>query len=455
MLYVTDSGGVAVRAFVLGSSAPPRVISVGKQPQGLVASPVVQLVYVANFADSSVSVIAAATNTVIKTIVQGIGSDPWPMVAHPDGSKVYVGNGAGAVAVISTATNSVVTTIATGISAAITSLAITPDGSILYANSGYSTQVAVIETSDGTLAATIQLGYNPGGMAVSPSGSQLYVCYYRMVTPPVSGSSVNVFDTSTNEQTASIEVGQLPLSVVFGPGGQCAYVTCEQSCQVNVIDVVQQKATATIPVGNTPVDIAIGPDGQHAYVSSILADGSTSISVIDLSTNQVTGTLPGGAGACEVAVLSVITPPANSKLVTAGLSCTFCPGPNPDHNYNFSACTLSVQNMNPVSYPPSDLSPWVSLDFYASTTNSPSSSEMKPLGDIPLLVDNLNPQASLAVNVAAERKGLFNMSRILMANPTELTVGESYYLYAQVRNDAGSIDTNCGTFSSEPFVYSL
>jgi len=307
VLYVTDCvGDGTVTALTLGSSAPPTIISVGRQPQGLVVSPVIQLVYVANYGSGSVSVISAATNTVIKTIVDGIGTNPWPMVAHPDGSKVYVGNGAGGVVVISTATNSVMRTIATGISATITNLAISPDGSTLYANSGFDTQIAVIAASNGTLVTTIQLGnYNPGGMAVSPSGSQLYVCIYRQVNPRVSGTTVSVFDTSTYGEPVSITVGSMPGCVVFGPSGQFAYVASEELDQVDVIDVVQQKLTATIPVGFAPADIAIDPGGQQAYVSCVRADGGASISVINLATNVLTGTLAGGTGAFDVAVIKI------------------------------------------------------------------------------------------------------------------------------------------------------
>jgi YVTN family beta-propeller protein len=69
-------------------------------------------VYVANFGDSTVSVIATATNTVIGSpiLVGGnIRSVPVGLAVTPDGSKVYVANsGDSTVSVIATASDTVI-----------------------------------------------------------------------------------------------------------------------------------------------------------------------------------------------------------------------------------------------------------------------------------------------------------------------------------------------------------
>jgi YVTN family beta-propeller protein len=69
-------------------------------------------VYVANADDTTVSVIATATNTVTATIP--VGYNPQGVAVTPDGSQVYVTIYPNTVSVIATATNMVTATIPVG-----------------------------------------------------------------------------------------------------------------------------------------------------------------------------------------------------------------------------------------------------------------------------------------------------------------------------------------------------
>jgi YVTN family beta-propeller protein len=71
-------------------------------------------VYVANFLDTTVSVIDTATNTVVGSPIT-VGAAPVGVAVTPDGSKVYVANVASdTVSVIDTASNTVTATIPVG-----------------------------------------------------------------------------------------------------------------------------------------------------------------------------------------------------------------------------------------------------------------------------------------------------------------------------------------------------
>jgi YVTN family beta-propeller protein len=58
---------------------------------GVVVSPDAKRVYVANGRGGTVSVIDAATNTVISTVAAG--QRPWGIALTPDGRKLYTANG--------------------------------------------------------------------------------------------------------------------------------------------------------------------------------------------------------------------------------------------------------------------------------------------------------------------------------------------------------------------------
>ena len=65
-------------------------IPVGIFPSGVAVTPDGSTVYVTNFQNNTVSVIATASNTVTATIP--VGNNPFGVTASPDGSTVYVAN---------------------------------------------------------------------------------------------------------------------------------------------------------------------------------------------------------------------------------------------------------------------------------------------------------------------------------------------------------------------------
>src|SRR5208283_1014230 len=97
----------------------------------------------------------------------------------PDGKHVYVTNefdSPGTVSVIDAATNTVVATVQVG--AVPIGVAITPTGTRAYvAYGGFSGAVSVIDTtaSPPEVVATVPVGVGPFGVAISPDGTRAYV----------------------------------------------------------------------------------------------------------------------------------------------------------------------------------------------------------------------------------------------------------------------------------------
>ena len=78
-----------------------------------------------------------------------------------------------------------------------------------------------------------------------------------------------------------------------------AYITNSGSTTVSVIDITTNKVTATINVGKYPYGVAVNPTGTKVYVSK---DKSSVISVIDTAKNKVTATVKVGKNPWGVAV---------------------------------------------------------------------------------------------------------------------------------------------------------
>jgi len=183
-----------------------------------------------------------------------------------------------------------------------------------YITNQSSNTVSVIDTATDTVIATIPVGLNPFGVAVSPDGSKVYVTN-------ISSNTVSVIDTATNAVIATIPVGLPPppppfcgpvcdMAVAVSPDGSKVYVTntFSNSNTVSVIDTATNMVSATIPIGAS-LGVAVTPDGSKVYVAN--ADLGT-VSVIDTATNTVGATIPVGLRAFGVAV----TPDGSKVYVT-------------------------------------------------------------------------------------------------------------------------------------------
>ena len=114
-----------------------------------------------------------------------------------------------------------------------------------------SATVSVIATATNTIIATIPVGRDPIGVAVSRDGSKAYVA------DDLIPGTVSVIDTATNTVTATIPVGGGPVSAAVSPDGSKVYVANTFSSSVSVIDTVTNTVIATIPVGSTPIAFGI------------------------------------------------------------------------------------------------------------------------------------------------------------------------------------------------------
>jgi YVTN family beta-propeller protein len=167
---------------------------------------------------------------------------------------------------------------------------VTPDGTKVYVTNSGSNTVSVIDASNNKVTATINLGSpahggQPEGVAVTPDGTKVYVVnfggYYDYDT-------VSVIDTTNNTVIATVNVGAWPEGIAINPKGTMVYVTNSYSNTVSVIDAATNTVTATVPVGNYPFGVSVTPDGMKVYVGNV---NSNNVSVIDTATNRVTATV--------------------------------------------------------------------------------------------------------------------------------------------------------------------
>jgi YVTN family beta-propeller protein len=177
--------------------------------------------------------------------------------------------------------------------------------------------VAVINTANNRVVATVPVGPGPNGMAVTSDGKRGYVANYGTFPAPFSqatslSNTVSVLqlvpfdhhkdshDSPRPHVVATVQVGSGPLGVAVTPDDQEVYVTNfgqdatlspggVEGHTVSVIRTSSNKVVATIEVGNLPAGVAISPDGKRAYVTS---RRNNQVWVIDTATHAVVKTIP-------------------------------------------------------------------------------------------------------------------------------------------------------------------
>ncbi len=140
-------------------------------------------------------------------------------------------------------------------------------------------EVVFINSNVYCIEATVTVGTNPFGIAVTPDGKKLYVANQD-------SANVSVIDTNSRKVTATVEAGYLPTGVAITPDGNKALVSNRGSNSVTIIDTLTDKVLVTVATGKEPVGIAISKDGKMAFVANSASDDVT---MIDLERNCVTG----------------------------------------------------------------------------------------------------------------------------------------------------------------------
>lgn len=301
---------VPVRVPVTIPVSASYAIAVGAQPIDVVFTPG-HRAYVTGSTDTwtgqgTVSVIDTATRAVGSTV--GNGAIPTGIVVSPDGGTVYVsvygrGDVTPPTVLAVDAATAAVTEIGAGRFPA--GVAVSPDGGTAYVLDAYINEgddaVWVIDTSTEALIAKVAVGSDPHGLAATPDGSHVYVL--NRGNGQLGSATMSVIDTqpgspTVNTVTATIKVGDEPVGLAVSPDGKHVYVADLFDGSIRVIDTATSTVGATIRLGATVGGIAVSPDGKRVYV----ADARGAVAVIDATTNTLVGSIPVAGAPTGVAV---------------------------------------------------------------------------------------------------------------------------------------------------------
>ncbi len=205
--------------------------------------------------------------------------------------RVYVPNEASStVTVIDAATFSVLATLAVG------SLPqhITPahDMSALYVDNMDSSLLSVIDPASGTISGGVQVP-SPYNLYFTPDGKKALV-----MAEPL--NRIDFYDAATWAFLSSVAMPAPGIDHAdFSAGGRYLLGSCEYGGHVVKVDVVSMQLVSILKVGGKPIDVKLSPDGMVFYVAN---QGRGGVSIIDPVRMSEVGFLPTGQGAHGLAI---------------------------------------------------------------------------------------------------------------------------------------------------------
>ena len=220
---------------------------------GASVGPPGEWVYVTNEDSRDLTVIDAATDSVIATIP--VGTRPRGVRVSPDGKTVYV-----------------------ALSGSPKCPPTMPDEECDKLQADRTKDgVAVVDVASRKTIKVFPAGLDPETFDVSQDGSKLFVSNED-------ADSATIVDVASGQAVANVKVGKEPEGVTVSPDGKTFWVTGETDHNITGIDIATGKMIAMIDIqGKRPRAMAFMPDGSRAYVTS---EVSGTVSVVDIPNNE-------------------------------------------------------------------------------------------------------------------------------------------------------------------------
>src|SRR5438477_104434 len=215
----------------------------------------------------------------------GILALGFALAAAAAGPKAYVGNfKAASVSVIDTSAGTVIATIP--VAKGPHGMSVTPDGRRVYVSGEGSTAVSVIDTATDKVTQTIEVGNTPHGLAMTPDGGMLLVGVYGE-------DRIAFVDTGTQKVVGTAAVPK-PHTIAVTPDGKLAYAASQQPGKfaLVVVDMATRTAIRNVALEKTPRDLEFGYDGKALYFTIA---GVNAVQVLDPASDKIVAEIPTGA----------------------------------------------------------------------------------------------------------------------------------------------------------------
>jgi YVTN family beta-propeller protein len=303
-------GGYLTSSFYAPPSSLPTLKSfyIDHWIDNLAINPKTNMVYVADKSNGSVAFFNASKNKIDGYL--SVGYDLNDIVINDNSNKVYVENGTKRISVIDASKNKIVENLTFG-NSTLSGVSINPNTNTVYVASIANNTLYVINGTTDRAIANVTLGdYSnntgtsiyqlsvPSKVLVNPTTNIIYVLH-----PP--SDTLYIINGTTNRAIANVTilVGlrdvsndlDLPLdprsTLAISQLTNTIYLMRPDLGIIYVINGTTNRAIVNGTLNDIPISMSIDPLLQKMYVIKESMANSSSLSIIDTKTNQVSSTL--------------------------------------------------------------------------------------------------------------------------------------------------------------------
>lgn len=197
-------------------------------------------------------------------------------------------------------------------------VALSPDGARLLVSGAGTTNVYLVDTSDGKILKTFDVGPVPQNVAISPNG-------HIGLAVSAGNGTVAVINMDTQKLVKFIHVGKTPHAPLFTANGKRAYVTLQGGGAVAVLDISTLTKTGqfSVPGLKKPHNLDISPNGEVLWIRGFLGK----VAAVSLPSHKVLAIIPVSASHAGIDVV-----PGGNYVVTGGVGGNIVSVINP-HNF--------------------------------------------------------------------------------------------------------------------------
>jgi len=258
-LLVTLIYSGAVQRISIANPASSITTPIGELPVVIAADKAGQFAYSTHMSGpSSVSVIDVASLTEVANIP--IPGEAHSLAISPRGDRVYVTNTTNSVFAVDVASRAIVGTSTVGSGPWGIAFWTTATDSLMYVTARNGRSISEIDMRTGNVVRTIAVTGRPHGIAISPSGSTLYVA-------DDSNGEILFVNRGTGATSTRLSAPGA-WGMAMTPDGNTLFVTTNYGYIV-VVDVPSATITKRYWAGSQPREILVMPDGRTAMSANI------------------------------------------------------------------------------------------------------------------------------------------------------------------------------------------
>lgn len=157
-------------------------------------------------------------------------------------------------------------------------LMLTPDEARLVSANQKANSISLVDLASGAVVAEAPCGNRPSNVGITPDGRRV------LATATFSGELI-VFALSENDlsHVGSLQLGFEPRGIAISPDGKLAYVALTTAAAVAVVDIEQLQVLDRIMVGRWPRYLALSPNGKRLAVG---CNGDRGVAVVDTESRK-------------------------------------------------------------------------------------------------------------------------------------------------------------------------